>query len=600
MATKLETIITLVDKTAAPFVRFNKRVHDVMRPLGKLEYSLNRLGRVSGLRSIGAGFIGLKDSASKAVDSFAKMGATIGIATGAIGFGLHKLSDLAVQGDNLAKTSRRLGMSAEELQKFRYVSNLAGVSAEDFTKSVQRLSMSSVRATVATSKEAKAMSALGINVKDTNGNLKNNEEILLSLSERFSQTGPSALSASEKIFAANELLGKSGVNMIELLNQGPEKLRAQFKEIEKYGVMSKEQAEASEAYNDSLTRMQAALNGLGIVAGGQILPVMQKAVEGLTGLFVNHREEYVSSIGKIANSVTKFIQIVAERIPTLLNITSKVLDVIGTVVDKIGIVAPMFTIAFGSIFIPLVGVAKSCTKIFTAITGTLVRFIVGCIPPISKMRNAFKIAFHSIISFISKFGRTLLNVFPKAFSCIAKFGSVTKLVVPALKIFGVALRGAFGPLGWALFAFETLSPLIKSIAKEWEALSFASLDDGINSISRIVDLCRNWLDTLGPIGSILKSVGNVGNKIFGSTFGNKVDFSGAPKDEIAAAFEEVQNPSVGVTKSELFNTSTTTTTINRNTRSVFDVNFNNVPKDVTIKRHNYSGEEFGNISSFAY
>ena len=56
---------------------------------------------------------------------------------------------------------------------------------------------------------------------------------------------------------------------------------------------------------------------------------------------------------------------------------------------------------------------------------------------------------------------------------------------------------------------------------------------------------------------------------------------------------EVQNPSVGAGRSQLFQTSTTKT-INNNSRSVFDVNFNNVPSTVDIVRRDYSGSAYGN------
>ena len=80
---------------------------------------------------------------------------------------------------------------------------------------------------------------------------------------------------------------------------------------------------------------------------------------------------------------------------------------------------------------------------------------------------------------------------------------------------------------------------------------------------------------------------------------DKVDFSGVGNGDIGSLMEEASNPSLGAGRSRLFQTSSTKT-INNNSRSVFDVNFNNVPKDVTIKRRDYNGLAYGSSMQPAF
>lgn len=72
------------------------------------------------------------------VSHFAKhaqgaMGAIKGIIGGAIpglsvGVAFHELTEFAEKGDEISRTSRALGMTAENLQKLRYAAHLADVS----------------------------------------------------------------------------------------------------------------------------------------------------------------------------------------------------------------------------------------------------------------------------------------------------------------------------------------------------------------------------------------------------------------------------------------------------------------------------------------
>ena len=72
-----------------------------------------------------------------AINSAAKVGA---VAAAAVVVGLSRATlAYATAGDEAAKTSRRIGMSAEAFQEFQFAADRAGVSGEESTKSLEKL-----------------------------------------------------------------------------------------------------------------------------------------------------------------------------------------------------------------------------------------------------------------------------------------------------------------------------------------------------------------------------------------------------------------------------------------------------------------------------
>ncbi len=97
------------------------------------------------------------------ITNAAKMaGAAIGIALSGTAFvrSIKSQIDLA---DEVAKTSQKIGVQAEELQKLRYAADLAGVSSETLTRALSRISSEAINGN-------EELKKLGIAVRDTNGN----------------------------------------------------------------------------------------------------------------------------------------------------------------------------------------------------------------------------------------------------------------------------------------------------------------------------------------------------------------------------------------------------------------------------------------------
>ena len=91
----------------------------------------------------------------------------------------------AKAGDKLDKLRDIIGMTTKDYQLLEGAANLAGIENEEFTKSLQLFARSIGMARQGMSQYIKEFAILGINMRDGNGQLKKNKELLLEVADAF-------------------------------------------------------------------------------------------------------------------------------------------------------------------------------------------------------------------------------------------------------------------------------------------------------------------------------------------------------------------------------------------------------------------------------
>lgn len=219
---------------------------------------------------------GLKDSQS----SLAAFGTTVAtgmaaaaaaVAAAGVAIGVAMKSTIDDM-DNLSKTSAKLGVPIEQLSALAYAGELSDVSFEALSKSAAKLSKNLVDAAAKpTGDAANAFRALGISVLDSNGKLKSSDEVLGDVADRFE----GLKDGSGKTAAAMAIFGKTGADLIPLLNGGRDGLKEMTEEAAKFGlIVDGPTGKAAEDFNDNLTRLHAVWKGLIAQSTAQVLPSM--------------------------------------------------------------------------------------------------------------------------------------------------------------------------------------------------------------------------------------------------------------------------------------------------------------------------------------
>ena len=234
----------LLIKLTVDAAQADKRLKDIANSTSKLEKSLGAAGGAL------KGFIG-------------------GLA-GAVSIGamVTAFKGAANAMDEMAKASQKIGVSVEALSALNYAASQSGVSFEGLQTGLKKLNQNLVDVEKGTSEASKALRALGVKGADSP------EQALSKIADAFASVPDSA----QKTAIAMAIFGKSGADLIPMLNAGADGLKKFEDRAKQLGiVIDTETAKQAEKFNDSLDDMQAAL-------GGIVKQITAGALPGMSGL----------------------------------------------------------------------------------------------------------------------------------------------------------------------------------------------------------------------------------------------------------------------------------------------------------------------------
>jgi hypothetical protein len=178
--------------------------------------------------------------------------------------------------DDAGKLAQKIGLSVESLTRLQYVAELSGVSMQSLQAGVTRLSRAMVDGN-------KQFEATGIAARDAAGNLRPTEDVLLDLADLFSRMPDGA----QKTAIAVGVLGRSGADLIPLLNGGRDAIKGLMDEADALGItISTETFKAAEVFNDSLTRIGAVARGFTRQIAAELAPTMAAIADTIANLAV--------------------------------------------------------------------------------------------------------------------------------------------------------------------------------------------------------------------------------------------------------------------------------------------------------------------------
>lgn len=242
--------------------------------------------------------------AAKAQGISARLGNSmkaIGVAAAGVGTGMMVAIRRTLNAaDDMGKAAQKFGVPVEQLSRLKYAADLSDVSLETLGTGLSQLSKKMVAAAGGGKQQTAMFEKLGIKVVDATGKLRDTEAVLQDVAGIFEtmEDGPA------KTALAMELFGKSGAQLIPLLNSGKTGLQQMADEANKFGIVIDEKtSKSAESFNDNLTRIQAALGGLAVQLTAAVAPSMAAASEWVIEMVKSFRElspEIQSIIGWIA------------------------------------------------------------------------------------------------------------------------------------------------------------------------------------------------------------------------------------------------------------------------------------------------------------
>lgn len=221
--------------------------------------------RISAIDATQAAFRSVQDNVGKLKGALSGVGGQLAAAfsVAAIAAFTKSLVDAA---NELQDVADRTGVAAVELSRLGVAAKLNASSQEEVNDAVQKLSKSIAEASTGAGAQADAFAALGISVRDVNGNIKPTLDIFNEIANAFNRAEDGAV----KVAIAQDLLGRSGSNLIPLLNQGAGSLsnyNAQF---------SDEFIQQSAKFNENLDKLNIRFKTLAATILGPVVEALNK------------------------------------------------------------------------------------------------------------------------------------------------------------------------------------------------------------------------------------------------------------------------------------------------------------------------------------
>ena len=233
------------------------------------------------IRRLGNSMQGLQGQAKNAALGFNSLkGAVAGfgaaIAGSALVAGLSAVVKKSIDaGDELFNLQAKTGVAANQLIGIGNAAKLADVDVGTLGKGLTKLNVNLVKAAEGNDDLARKFKALGVDVKTAGGQVVPADKALKQIADRFADMPDGA----QKAAAAVALFGKSGADLIPLLNEGAASM-------EKFSYkVGEDFAARSDLFNDTLTEFGIKTQGFGLELTDALLPALQSILEVFGDLF---------------------------------------------------------------------------------------------------------------------------------------------------------------------------------------------------------------------------------------------------------------------------------------------------------------------------
>lgn len=344
--------------------------------------------------------------------------------------------------------ARGTGMGVEAFQKLAYAGRMSGVETEKLSASLVKFDRMVAEAAGGNKTYMQTFEDLGIKIKDSTGKLRQPNEIFEDVADIFHNTedgiGKTAL--------AVELFGKSGADLIPMLNDGKAGLKAFYAEAERLGLaLSNEMIAKGDAFSDQLENIGEQVKGVKLQLGAALIPALSAATE---------------KISKVIDKITKWVQENPELAATIGNIamtTGKWIAILGTAAIAIGSVA----------------------------------FII------LQFRKAFRAMSDAVTIGISIF-KNIKNTFLVVDKAMKGYTKTQKLATVATKLFNKALKA--NPILTIISLIIALGAVVYSVIKNWDKIAawFKKLWDAIvgifkaawEAIKKVWSTVTGWFSNL--------------------------------------------------------------------------------------------------------
>lgn len=231
---------------------------------------------------------------------------------------------IAQSNDEIAKFAKRTGIDVEALQELGFVAELNGGSFDSMSSSLENLNRIASETARGQGAGVEAFGLLGLSVTDTNGRLKDADDLMLDVADALSQLSTQAEKA--------ELAQKLGIgpDILLSLTQGSAAIRKQREEARQLGlVIDKDATAAAEKFVDSMLRVTSIVKGVSSAIGTRLIKQLGPMVDTFVEWFKVNKLLIQQNLSQFLDTAIRSIQII-------FSVLARVVGVVNALVQAIG------------------------------------------------------------------------------------------------------------------------------------------------------------------------------------------------------------------------------------------------------------------------
>lgn len=317
-----------VDKASSEYRELQREIITTESKLSNFNTQLREVGNAN-LKALSEQFKSIGSSLESAGQAMIPFSAAGAAAAAGIGTLAYKSGTAA---DDVNTLSKVTGIATDELQKYGYAADLVDVSVESVAKANKKLAKNAYSAANGSKSQAAAFEAIGVSVTDSNGQLRDSEDIFQDVLKSLGQM----TNETERDAIAQQLMGKSAAELNPLIEDGGETYKMVADTLKKYDLDYVDQATLDKAneFNDSLDTMkligQVALSQVGSQLAGYLAPALEKVVD-LVGKFANWISKLDPEVLTIIATIGGVLAVVAPLLITLGKVATGISAIINVV-----------------------------------------------------------------------------------------------------------------------------------------------------------------------------------------------------------------------------------------------------------------------------
>lgn len=193
----------------------------------------------------------------------------------------------AESGNNFDKMSQKSGLSAQTLSQWCHAANMSCVSTDTFRTNLLKLNQQIALAASGNKNAELAFKRAGVSIRDSAGKLKSADQIMLEMSDTFKKMPEGVYKSS----LAVAVFGKSGADMIPLLQNGSTAIKNLIQQSDELGVtFSQADAAASAEFCDNLDLLKKSIIGVKNTIGKQLIPIISPLLKSFAQWISANRE----------------------------------------------------------------------------------------------------------------------------------------------------------------------------------------------------------------------------------------------------------------------------------------------------------------------